>query len=80
MERELRRIECRTDCGEPAIVVEMQFFDIRKTAAGVREYPGARRFAIAGGGALRLIDARTFEVVDTGALLYLIDADDDRVS
>ncbi|MBN8846148.1 hypothetical protein EEB18_002180 [Sphingopyxis sp. OPL5] len=78
MERELRRIECRSDGGEVVTVVELQFFDIQKTAAGDREYPGARRFALMGGGGVRLIDARTYEDIETGAWLHLVGSGPDR--
>lgn len=78
MERELRRIECRSDGGEVVIVIELQFFDIQKTAAGDREYPGARRFALISGGGVRLIDARTYEDIDTGAWLHLVGSGPDR--
>ncbi len=35
-------------------------------------YPGARRFALDTGELVRLIDARTYEVIETGELLLLV--------
>lgn len=55
--------------GDAVVLVERQYYDRRSTAAGDREYPGARRIETLGGIAVRLIDARTYEVPETGEFL-----------
>lgn len=69
MDRELRRIRCVNEDGDMVVLVERQYYDRRSTAAGDREYPGARRVETLGGMSVRLIDATTYEVPETGELL-----------
>lgn len=73
MERETNRFRCTGDDGSWIVVVEHQHFDRRKNAQGHRVYPGARRFALDTGEPVRLIDARTYEVIETGELLLQTD-------
>ena len=77
-ERERRRIECLGVRGEAVTVLELQYYHLEETASGIRHHPGARRFQIPDGRALRLVDARTFEVIDTGELLRQVEAVDAR--
>lgn len=69
-ERVRSRIECLGSRGETVTVLELQYYHIEQTGSGTRHYRGARRFQIDGGAPVRLIDARTFEVPDTGELLH----------
>lgn len=57
------------DDGDMVVIVERQYYDRRRTAAGDREYPGAWRIETLGGAAVRLIDATTYEVSETDELL-----------
>lgn len=68
----LRRIgsfDCIDEQGKSCVVAELQFFELRSTASGKREYPGSRRFETDRGHSVRRVDARTFENVATGELL-----------
>ena len=56
--------------GDTVVLVERQYYERRSTAAGDREYPGAQRIETQGGIAVRLIDATTYEVPETGELLH----------
>lgn len=72
-EEERARYRCLGDDASPLTVIEFQRFATVETPAGVRRQPGTRWLALGTGGAVRYIDARTFEVVDTGELLQRID-------
>ena len=67
-ERELERIRCIGDDGAMLIVVCFQLF-MEVTNGAKRRFPGARRWALLDGQAVRVIDSRTFEVTATGELI-----------
>jgi hypothetical protein len=73
MEREIARTRCATGDESIVIVIEYQHVATPVPGASVRHHPGARRLALATGEAVRYIDARTFEVIDSGELLARID-------
>lgn len=54
-------------------VIEYQHFPDATPGVPRRNYPGARRFALANGQAVRLIDAATFEVIADGEILRRIE-------
>jgi hypothetical protein len=69
MEREISRTRCIGDDGSPLTVVEFQLIDRRRTAAGTRDYPGARRLALDSGEAVRSLGDGLWEVIATGEVL-----------
>ena len=73
MEHEIKRFLCIGDDGSTVAIVEHQHVDHRLIRGTQRAYPGARRFALATGEPVRVIDERTYEVVETGELLCRID-------
>lgn len=62
---------CVGDDGTCLMVIEYRYMLHEETPAGVRVYPGARRWALDSGEPVRVIDRETFEVVATGELLVL---------
>lgn len=73
LERETLTSRCVDDNEVTVFVVQHQHFDRRRTTSGEREYPGARRWALTTGEAVRVIDGRTYEVIDSGELLRRVD-------
>jgi hypothetical protein len=69
MERELSRTRCLGDDGSPLVVIEYQHVERRRTDSGERSYPGARRWALAGGEPVRPLGDGIWEVVATGEML-----------
>jgi hypothetical protein len=72
IEEERARYTCEGDDGTRLIVLEFRYVLRKQTSSGPRAYPGARRWALETGDAVRLLDRRTFEVVATGELIVLI--------
>ncbi|QNQ09683.1 hypothetical protein [Sphingomonas alpina] len=73
MEREIARTRCTTEDHSTVMVIEYQHVAAPVPGAPARDYPGARRLALASGEAVRYIDARTFEVIGSGELLHRLD-------
>ena len=73
MEHETNRIRCLGDDGTTVVVIEHQHIEQCHTDLGLRIYPGARRFALATGEPVRVIDDRLYEVIGTGELLRRLD-------
>lgn len=69
IEKEIQRYDCEGIDGSSITVVECQYFLEQSQDGRLRTYPGARRFALADERAVRRIDGKTFEVVDTGVLI-----------
>ncbi len=72
METELARWRCVTEDETHVVVVELQHFPAQRAGAPVRNYPGARRFALTTGETVRYIDSDTFALSETGELLRRI--------
>jgi hypothetical protein len=73
METEIGRWRCLAEDESSLIVLEFQHLAPSAPGAPVRRYPGARRHALSTGEAVRIIDATTFEIVDSGELLRRIE-------
>ena len=69
MERAISRTRCIGDDGSTLIVIEYQLIDRRRTKAGERAYPGARRLALDSGEAVRTLGDGLWEVIATGEVL-----------
>ncbi len=69
IEKEIQWYDCEGIDGSSITVVECQYFLEQDQDGSLRTYPGARRFALANGSAVRRIDGKTFELVDTGELI-----------
>jgi len=69
MEREISRTRCAGDDGSSLVVVEYQHVERRRTESGERSYPGARRWALASGEAVRPLGDGVWEVIATGEVL-----------
>lgn len=69
MEREISRTRCVGDDGSPLVVIEYQHVERRQTDNGERSYPGARRWALASGEAVRPLGDGVWEVIATGEVL-----------
>lgn len=73
MEKETGRWRCRTEDESSVTVIEYQHIAAPAAGEPYRLYPGARRLALSTGEAARYIDARTFEIVETGELLHRLE-------
>jgi len=69
MEREISRTRCVGDDGTPLVVIEYQHLERCRTESGERSYPGARRWALASGEAVRPLGDGVWEVIATGELV-----------
>lgn len=68
-EREISCTRCVGDDGSPLVVIEYQHVERRQTDNGERSYPGARRWALASGEAVRPLGDGVWEVIATGEVL-----------
>jgi hypothetical protein len=70
---EMARHRCVGDDETPLIVLQYRLVERIDEPGKSRLRPGARRAQLETGEALRVIDARTFEVIATGELVRRID-------
>jgi len=70
MQDEIARYRCTSEDGTYVTVIESRYSESVRTDSGLRHRPGARRLALDTGGAVRYIDAQTFEIIASGELLH----------
>ena len=73
LREEIGRYRCVGDDETSLIAIEYRLIEWAGEAGRPRRRPGARWLELASGEALRIVDARTFEVAATGEIIRRID-------
>jgi hypothetical protein len=73
LREEIGRYRCVGDDETPLVAIEYRLIAMAGEGGKQRRRPGARWLELATGEALRIVDARTFELVASGEIIRRLD-------